>query len=105
MFTNCLHSNKKVIEMSHSLLFLMSLSKRNKGFSLTFQLPEEGRNVVVNMATKMRDNSLKNLNNVHNTSSPKYRPTLYFDIVERSLSFALFFISGCVIYFKSKKNF
>ena len=52
--------------------------KRNKGLSSTFQPPEEGRSLqrpkrCDKHGDKDEDNSLKNVNNVHNTSSQKYR--------------------------------
>ena len=51
--------------------------KQNKGLSSTFQPPEEGRSVQQpkrcdKHGDKDEDNSLKNVNNVHNTSSQKY---------------------------------
>ena len=50
----------------------------NKGLSSTFQPPEEGRCVQRSKrcdkhGDKDEDNSPKNINNVHNTSSQKYR--------------------------------
>ena len=53
-------------------------SKWNKGLSSTFQLPEEGQSVqrpkcCDKHGDKDEDNSMKNVNNVHNTSSQKYR--------------------------------
>ena len=53
-------------------------SKRNKGSNSTFQPPEEGRSVqrpkhYDKHGDKDEDNSQKNVNNVHNTSSQKYR--------------------------------
>ena len=52
-----------------------------KGCS-TFQPPEEGQSVqrpkhCDKHGNKDEDNSLKNVNNVHNTSSQKYRQFLY----------------------------
>ena len=52
--------------------------KRNKGLCLTFQPSEEGRSVqwlkhCDKHGNKDEDNSLKNVNNVHNTLSQKYR--------------------------------
>ena len=52
--------------------------KRNKGLSSTFQPPEEGRSVqwpkrCDKHGDKDEDNSPKNVNNVQNTSSQKYR--------------------------------
>ena len=51
--------------------------ERNKGLSSTFQLPEQGRSVQQlkrdKHGDKDEDNSPKNVNNVHNTSSQKYR--------------------------------
>ena len=52
--------------------------ERNNGLSLTFQPPEEGRSVqrpkrCDKHGDKDEDNSLKNLNNIYNTSSQKYR--------------------------------
>ena len=52
--------------------------KRNKGLSSTFQPPEEGRSVQQpkrcdKHGDKDEDNSPKNVNDVHNTSSQKYR--------------------------------
>ena len=41
----------------------------------TFQPPEEARSVQ-RPCDKDEDNSLKNVNNVHNTSSQKYRQIL-----------------------------
>ena len=57
--------------------------KRNKGLCLTFQPPEEGRGVqrpkyCDKRGDKDEDNSPKTVNNVHNTSSHKYRQTHYF---------------------------
>ena len=49
----------------------VSTGERNKGLSLTFQPPEEDRSVQ--HGDKDEDNSPKNVNNVHNTSSQKYR--------------------------------
>ncbi len=53
-------------------------SERNKGFSSTFQPPEEGRSVqrpkrCDKYGDKDDDNSPNNVNNVHHTSSQKYR--------------------------------
>ena len=53
-------------------------SKRNKGLSSTFQPPEEGRSVqrpkrCDKHGNKDEDNSQKNVNNVHDTSSQKHR--------------------------------
>ena len=52
--------------------------QRNKELSSTFQPPEEGRRVqrpkpCDKLGDKDEDNSPKNVNNVHNTSSQKYR--------------------------------
>ena len=52
--------------------------KRNKGLRSTFQPPEEGWSVqwpkhCDKHGDKDEDNSLKHVNNVHNTSSQKYR--------------------------------
>ncbi len=64
-------------------------SKRNKGLSSTFQPPEEGQNAQQpkrcnKHADKDEDNSPKNVNNVHDTSSHKYiylpTPTLGQDM-------------------------
>ena len=62
--------------------------KRNKRLSLTFQPPEEGRSVQQpkrydKYGGKEEDNSLKNVNNVHNTSFQKYRQ---IQLVSLSLS-------------------
>ena len=51
--------------------------KGNKGLSLTFQPPEEGRSLQRRKCcdkhgNKDEDNSPKNVNNVHNTSSQKH---------------------------------
>ena len=56
-------------------------SKRNKGLSSTFQPPEEGWSVqwlkrCDKHGDKDEDNSPKNVNNVHNNSSQKYREIL-----------------------------
>ena len=56
--------------------------KRNKGLSLTFQPPEDGRNVQQpkrcdKHGDKDEDNSPKNVNNVHNTLSQKCRQRLF----------------------------
>ena len=53
-------------------------SKQNKELSSTFQPPEEGRSVqwpkgCDKHGNKVENNSPKNVNNVHNTSSQKYR--------------------------------
>ena len=50
--------------------------KRNKGLSLTFEPPQEGRSVqrpkrCDKHGDKDEDNSPKNVNNEHNTSSQK----------------------------------
>ena len=52
--------------------------KQNKGLSSTFQPPEEGWSVqhlkrCNKHDDKDEDNSSKNVNNVHNISSQKYR--------------------------------
>ena len=52
--------------------------KRNKGLSSTFQPPEEGRSIQQlkccdEHGDKDEDNSSKNVNNLHNTSSQKYK--------------------------------
>ena len=52
--------------------------ERNKGLSSTFQPPEEGQSVQLSKCCdkhgdKDEDNSQKNVNYVHNTSSQKYR--------------------------------
>ena len=52
-------------------------SKRNKGLSSTFQPPEEGLSVqrpkrCNKHGDEDEDNSPKNVNNVHNSSSQKY---------------------------------
>ena len=52
--------------------------KRNKGLSSTFQPPEEGRSVqrpkyCDKHGDKDKENSPKNVNYVHDTSSQKYR--------------------------------
>ena len=54
--------------------------KRNKGLSSTFQPPEEGRSVqrpkrCDKHGDKDEDNSPKNVNDVYNTLSQKYRQT------------------------------
>ena len=51
--------------------------KQNKGLSSTFEPPEEGQNIqrpkhCGKHGDKDEDNSPKNVNNVHNTSSQKY---------------------------------
>ena len=56
--------------------------EQNKGLSLTFQPPEEGQSTQQpkrcdKHGDKDEDNSLKNLNNVHNASSQKYRQIQY----------------------------
>ena len=52
-------------------------SERNKGLSLTFQPLEEGRSVQQpkrdKHGDKDEDNNPKNVNDVYNTSSQKYR--------------------------------
>ena len=53
-------------------------AQRNKGLSSTFQPPEEERSVQRpkrrdKHGDKDEDDSLKNVNNVHNISSQKYR--------------------------------
>ena len=53
-------------------------SERNKGLSLIFQPSEEGRCIQRPKCfdkhdDKDEDNSPKNVNNVHNTSSQKYK--------------------------------
>ena len=55
--------------------------KQYKGLSLTFQPPEEDRSIQRlkcgdKHGNKDEDNSPKNVNNVHNTSSQKYRQIL-----------------------------
>ena len=65
----------------------------NKGLSLTFQPPEEGQSVqrlkhCDKHGDKDEDNSLKNVNNVHNISSQKYR--------QMDLSIALYIMT--IIY-------
>ena len=60
-------------------------SKRNKGLSLTFQTPEEGRSVQRTKRCdkhggKDEDNSPKKFNNVHDTSSQKYRQILKMNL-------------------------
>ena len=60
-------------------------SELNKGLTSTFQPPKEGRSVQQpkrcdKHGDKDEDNSLKNVNNVHNTSSKKYRLTLIYKI-------------------------
>ena len=55
--------------------------KRNKGSSSTFLPPEEGRSVqrpkrCDKHGDKDEENSLKNINTVHNTSSQKHRQIL-----------------------------
>ena len=62
--------------------------KRNKGLSSTFQPPEEGRSVqrpkrCDKLSDKNEDNSPKNVNNVHNTTSQKYRQ--HFSLVKQFL--------------------
>ena len=57
------------------------LGERNKGLSSTFQPPKEGRRVQQpkhcdKHGDKDEVNKPKNLNNVHNTSSQKYRQLL-----------------------------
>ena len=52
--------------------------KQNKGISSTFQPPEEGQSVQQpkccdKHGNKDEDNSQKNVTNVHNISSQKYR--------------------------------
>ena len=59
--------------------------ERNKGLSLTFQPPEEAWSVQQpkrcdQQDEKDGDNSPKNVNNVHNTSSQKYRQILLTDM-------------------------
>ena len=56
--------------------------EQNKGPSSTFQPPEEGRSVYRpkrwdKHGDKNEDNSPKNVNNVHNTSSQKYGQELF----------------------------
>ena len=56
-------------------------SKRNKRLSSTFQPPKEVRSAqwpkhCDKHGDKDEDNSPKNVNNVHNTSSQKYRQIL-----------------------------
>ena len=70
-------------------------SKRNKGLSSTFQPPEESRRVQQpkhcdKHGDKGEDNSPKNLNNVHNTISQKYRQIVFLVIHTSSSSVALF---------------
>ena len=54
--------------------------KQNKGLSSTFEQPEEGQSIQrlkrERHGDKNEDNSPKNVNNVHNTSSQKYRHLL-----------------------------
>ena len=70
--------------------------ERNKGLSYTFQTPEEGRSVhrlkhCDKHGDKDEDNSPKNVNNVQNTPSQKYRHT-HFSFV---FSLFVFFIVFC----------
>ena len=56
--------------------------KRNKELSSTFQPPEEGRRVqrskrCYKHGGEDEENRPKNVNNVHNTSSQKYRQLLF----------------------------
>ena len=65
--------------------------KRNKGLSSTFQLPEEGRRLqrpkrCDKHGDKHEDNSPKNVINVHNTSSQKYRQILIGEKVYKKKS-------------------
>ena len=57
--------------------------KRNKRLSSTFQPPEEGHSAQQpkrcdKHGDKDENNSPKNVNNVHNTSSEKYRQIVIF---------------------------
>ena len=57
--------------------------KWNKGLSLTFQPPEESQSKQQpkhcdKHGDKDEDNSKKNINNIHNTSSQKYRQFVLF---------------------------
>ena len=74
--------------------------ERNKGLSSTFQTLEEGRSVQQSKrrdkhGDKDEDNSPKNVNNVHNTSSQKYRDNGYCHIINHYL----------FVYKSFKKNF
>ena len=67
------------------------LGERNKRPSSTFQPPEEGQSVQQpkccdKHGDKDEDNSLKNLNNVHNTSSQKYRQKYSLIVKNHSIS-------------------
>ena len=65
------------------------LGEWNKGLSSTFQPPEEGRSVqrpkrYDKHGNKDEDNNPKNVNSVHNTSSPKYEQILKSIFIEQS---------------------
>ena len=60
--------------------------KRKKGLSSTFQPPEESRSVqrpkrCDKHGDKDENNSAKNVNNVRNNSSQKYRQTNHINLI------------------------
>ena len=64
--------------------------KQNKGSSSTFQPPEEGWCIPQpkhcdKHGNKDKDNSLKNVTNVHNTSSQKYRQMIFSTYITISI--------------------
>ena len=61
--------------------------KQNKGLSSTFESTEEGQSVQLlkrdKHGNKNEDNSPKNVNNIHNTSSQKYRQiNTFYNVVQ-----------------------